>query len=295
VTTRLSPRHPFSVLRARYLFAWGLVVAIALQIVLNIAGDRGPSTETLTNMLRVFSLALVVVVIARIARLDWRRVFGPPLTRDAVPLLATAVPVNILVILLLLSSGSFLIYLPLSYVAPEFVERWLLTVPAGYIVKTPEQLGWLVVLGVIIAPVVEEVLFRGLLLQRWAHRWGTFNGVLLSSALFAFGHNEWVGHFFSGALFAVLYLHTRQLWVPIAAHMLNNLIAIVPFGLYELRHPSKNTSMTLAQLSAEIPSALLKLTLGVVLLAMYVHLYWPGDKLRAALNAPLPYDENASR
>jgi membrane protease YdiL (CAAX protease family) len=147
----------------------------------------------------------------------------------------------------------------------------------------------------VFAPIIEEVLFRGLLLQRWAHRWGTLNGVLLSSALFAFGHNEWVGHFVSGVLFSVLYLHTRTLWVPIAAHTLNNLIAIVPFGLYELRHPSKATAMTLTQLSAEVPSSILKLTLGVVLLGVYVQLYWPGDTLRAALTGPLPYDENAPR
>ena len=269
------------------------MVAAALQIVLKVAGKDGPANSFLIDLLRLSGLLLVVVLITRFAGLEWRRVFGHRLTRESIPLLATVVPVNILVILMLISGGSFLIYLPLSYVAPEFVERWLLTVPANYIVKTPEQLARLVVLAVVFSPIIEEVLFRGLLLQRWAHRWGTLNGVLLSSALFAFGHNEWVGHFVSGVLFAVLYLHTRTLWVPIAAHTLNNLIAVVPFGLYELSHPSKTTAMTLTQLSAEVPSAILKLTLGVVLLGVYVQLYWPGDTLRAALTGPIPYDENA--
>jgi membrane protease YdiL (CAAX protease family) len=293
--TRGVARDPFSVLRARTIFAAGLVAALGLQLVISATGRNGRAETFSVTMLRILSLVLAVLVLSRMAGLDWRRLFGRPLTRASIPLLATAVPVNIFVILLLLSAGSFLLYLPLSYVAPEFVERWLLTVPAGYIIKTPAQLGRLVVLGVFIAPLLEEVLFRGILMQRWARRWGTLNGVLLSSALFAFGHNEWVGHFLSGVLFAVLYLHTRQLWVPIAAHTLNNLIAVVPFGLYELNHPSKSTSMTLTQLSAEMPSSVLKLMLGVLLLAVYVHLYWPGDTLRAALTGPLPYDENERR
>ncbi|MEO6527380.1 MAG: CPBP family intramembrane glutamic endopeptidase [Gemmatimonadaceae bacterium] len=285
--------HPFDLLLARHLFAAGLAMAMAVRLALHLLGPGDRADRFPVAFLGALTLVLVILAVARRAGVQWRRVFGPGLTRASLPLLASAVPVNILVILMLISGGSFLIYLPLSYVMPEFVERWLLSVPAGYLVKSPEQLARLVVLAVVIAPVVEEVLFRGLLMQRWARRWGTLNGVLVSSALFAFGHNEWVGHFVSGVLFSVLYLHTRQLWVPIAAHALNNFIAIVPLGLYELNHPPKATSMTLVQLEAEIPSAVLKLALGIALLAMYVHLYWPADRLRAALTGPLPYDVNA--
>jgi uncharacterized protein len=291
--TPVGASHPFDLLRARQLFAAGLVTAMGVRLALHVLGPGVRSNTFPAAFLGVLTLVLVILAVARRAGVDWRRVFGPRMTRASVPLLATAVPVNILVILMLISGGSFLIYLPLSYVAPEFVERWLLSVPAGYLVKSPEQLVRLVVLAVFVAPVLEEVLFRGILMQRWARRWGTLNGVLVSSALFAFGHNEWVGHFVTGVLFCVLYLHTRQLWVPIAAHALNNAIAIVPLGLYELDHPPKATSMTLAQLYAEIPSAVFKLVLGVVLLGVYVHLYWPDDRLRAVLNGPLPYDANA--
>jgi membrane protease YdiL (CAAX protease family) len=119
---------------------------------------------------------------------------------------------------MLIASGSVFILLPLSYAAPGFVERFFFTSQPIFVVRSFPQLALLLVIGGVIAPITEEALFRGILMQRWARRWGTLNGVLASSALFALLHQEWLGRFAAGVLLSALYLRTRRLWAPIVAH-----------------------------------------------------------------------------
>src|SRR4051794_27971956 len=144
-------RHPFDRLRVRWLVGACLVALVGTQLALNAAGGGGPhDLSTLVALLS--SQVLVVLLLARFARLDWKRVFGARPTRDAIPLVASAVPVNIVVIAMLISAGSYLLYLPLSLVAPRFVQGWLLSTPVEFITNTPAQLAQLVVLGVVVAP-----------------------------------------------------------------------------------------------------------------------------------------------
>ena len=77
----------------------------------------------------------------------------------------------------------------------------------------------------IVAPVVEELFFRGMLLTRWSLKWGPTAGILASSALFGVLHVGFFGAFAFGVAMCLLYIKTRTLIVPIAAHMLNNLVA----------------------------------------------------------------------
>lgn len=75
----------------------------------------------------------------------------------------------------------------------------------------------------LIAPLFEEVVFRGMIFQRWAYAWKKpFWAVIAASALFSTVH----GHILSSFVFAVtatmLYLYTRSLWAPIAMHLVLN-------------------------------------------------------------------------
>ena len=72
----------------------------------------------------------------------------------------------------------------------------------------------------------EELLFRGYLFQRLVEGWGEFAAILVLSALFGLGHlNNPTATPFSvantvliGILFAVTYLRTRGLWLPLGLH-----------------------------------------------------------------------------
>jgi membrane protease YdiL (CAAX protease family) len=79
--------------------------------------------------------------------------------------------------------------------------------------------------GGVVAPVAEELFFRGLL-YGFFRRWGAAIAVILSTALFALAHpmrglplTQIVG----GLLFASAYEVERNLLVPITIHVLGNL------------------------------------------------------------------------
>ncbi len=80
---------------------------------------------------------------------------------------------------------------------------------------------------IIISPISEELIFRGVFLNRLRLIVPTLFAVLISSLLFAALHS--FGSIFSAFIFAVciaiLYLKTDNIFVPILAHFLNNLLA----------------------------------------------------------------------
>ncbi len=76
------------------------------------------------------------------------------------------------------------------------------------------------------APLAEELVFRGYLLNLWAARWGILPGVLISSAAFGLFHGTSAPFAFPmGILFALVYVKYDSLWPGIALHSLYNFLA----------------------------------------------------------------------
>lgn len=80
---------------------------------------------------------------------------------------------------------------------------------------------------IIVSPISEELMFRGVFLNRLKLIVPTTLAILLSSLLFASLHG--FGSIFSAFIFgvcvAILYLKTDNIFVPMLAHFLNNLLA----------------------------------------------------------------------
>jgi len=77
------------------------------------------------------------------------------------------------------------------------------------------------ILMVLIAPMVEEIVFRGLLYRMLREQWGIVVSVVVSSVFFSMIHQ---GSLISpqlagGIIFALAYERSRSLWVPILLHM----------------------------------------------------------------------------
>src|SRR5262249_9187312 len=82
---------------------------------------------------------------------------------------------------------------------------------------------------IVLGPIVEEILFRGILLSRWSSKWGMRKAALISALAFAIAHADVLGAFFFGLCFTILYLRTQTLLIPIVAHVLNNTIAMANY------------------------------------------------------------------
>ena len=102
------------------------------------------------------------------------------------------------------------------------------------------SIGTLGVMGLALLPAaaIEEIIFRGYLLQTLESWPGWWPAVSLSSLLFgfahianpAFGFLPFVNITLAGLLFAVMYRLTRRLWLPIAYHFMWNFAQGPLFG-----------------------------------------------------------------
>jgi membrane protease YdiL (CAAX protease family) len=84
---------------------------------------------------------------------------------------------------------------------------------------------WFFLVGAILAPLVEEIFFRGFLFQGFRARYGWVPGLLLSSAIFGLAHLDpaaLIPTFILGCLLAFLYQRTNSVWPGVIMHMLVN-------------------------------------------------------------------------
>lgn len=83
----------------------------------------------------------------------------------------------------------------------------------------------------LLAPVAEELFFRGFFYTALRQRLGIAAAVTISSLVFAIGHIDSLGvvaaSFIMGVAIALAYEYTRSLWVAIAIHVFNNSLATV--------------------------------------------------------------------
>jgi len=97
------------------------------------------------------------------------------------------------------------------------------------IAREPGFVGSLLAMAVL-APLVEELVFRGLLYGWLAGRWGTIVAWIVSSLAFAAAHVEPAHAILVlplGLWFGWLRRRTDSLWPSLVAHMVNNGLAVV--------------------------------------------------------------------
>ena len=133
----------------------------------------------------------------------------------------------------LIGGGIFFAYIYfgcLSTVAPEYVEGILNDDSVQLVLEGKHQalINGLIALNlVILAPVCEEIVFRGFLFTRWRRKWGPGRASFCSSVLFALLHPDILGAFVFSLAMCAMYIRFRSLIVPMLAHASNNLIALI--------------------------------------------------------------------
>lgn len=106
-----------------------------------------------------------------------------------------------------------------------FPEEWY-----ENILKNLGHGGWALVAPVLIAPVIEELLFRGVIQTPATEKFGAFKGILLASAVFGIVHGvpqQVINCFVVGIILGYVYYKTRSLTPVIILHFINNSVAMI--------------------------------------------------------------------
>lgn len=133
---------------------------------------------------------------------------------------------------------------------------------------------------VLVAPLIEELFFRGLLYQRWARSWGRPRWALAASAIaFAAVHGNVVGTLLFAVVATFLYLQSRSLWAPVVFHAAAN-------GLAALGGLPIESGFEAVGIRSEQTIGMWCFALAIPLLGWFL---WNRSSF---LSEPLPYIEN---
>ncbi len=237
---RTRVRTPLSAVRSPYglwiaLFSVAIFTAPNLVLV-GVAGTDAVETVAIEssglivlNLLVGLVLQLVVFAVALLPLLaagrPYNRLLGPTRTTGAMVAIGLASGVAVAVLAYALNAIVVLLT-----GAEEPVQQQLLQdALAGGL-----PLVLVSVLAVIVAPLVEEVIFRGVLFRAMADRINLGVALVLSSAIFAVIHVEvvlsqpaaLVGLFVVGFVLAVAFHLTGNIMVPILGHAVFNAISL---------------------------------------------------------------------
>lgn len=234
----------------------------------------------------LYSQLLLAVVIALTAvfpkRLPIRKIIGEePPKRDLLSgLILTAY------LYVLAWPAAYILFLPLSFWIPDFVQYWYIDI--GDLVyfddeRFPLTINLLSVVSLcVLAPLIEEFAFRGVLLHRWAHKYDLKSAVISTSLVFAVVHSDPLGAFFFGIGMCVLYLRTQSLILPMVCHGVYNLVVwLIELG-YKLEF-GLEYRYTLEEFQSEWPIALTAL----FVIAIWTTVYLKRDRPDVALRLPI--------
>ncbi|ALS74942.1 hypothetical protein AUC31_06750 [Planococcus rifietoensis] len=134
-------------------------------------------------------------------------------------------PIVGLTFLLLVFSMSvyWLLLRGLMATAPALVNLFLTPQPL------PDAVWYLAATGVIvavIAPIAEEFVFRGVLLNQLMNVFGLWKGIGITSLIFAVFHLNFFGAFLFAVIASLLYVKSGNLLAPILLHSANNTLAV---------------------------------------------------------------------
>lgn len=127
-------------------------------------------------------------------------------------------------------------------------------------------------IGVILAPIIEEFLFRGVILTRFTLKWGIKKAVLASSVIFGLLHADFIGAFIFALVMCILYIKTATLIIPIMAHMLNNMLA---YGAQILSNINQQNITMSAAPHPNIGVAAFLLIIAGIIIFYFLYRNWP--------------------
>jgi len=220
---------PFSIIKGRYIVLIWLLPFIympGIEVILDYFIDSSSEWYWYDIIYLYYYhsfVAIFTIILIYFGKPNWLAMLGKIEQKELLPSLKFTAFIFIFSI-----ATAYLLFYPLSFIIPEFVQYWFIDIPSsiypskGTYPIIPNLLSFISL--VIIAPFIEEFIFRGLLLHRWQKKWDLKYAILLSSFLFGIVHPDPIGAIAFGIAMCVIYLKTQSLWVPIICHATNNLV-----------------------------------------------------------------------
>ncbi|MBW9146181.1 CPBP family intramembrane metalloprotease [Clostridium sp. CM027] len=112
---------------------------------------------------------------------------------------------------------------------PNFIKQSFEELPSSPIIS--------IFSDIVVAPIYEEIVFRGILLKGMTKKINPTIALVASALLFALVHMnipKGINAFFLGLVVGVIYLRTGSIYLSIFAHLVNNILAILVSPLFSL-------------------------------------------------------------
>lgn len=293
-TASASEKLGFHKIKSRYIFLWLLLFYLIFASVYGLLSNLFPNLPGFEDPL--VDQILYSCSFISLCYLFWRKFQGSGLKpRQLLGNLRPSYPwwslLRLAVVLLLFSmSAALLSFYSLSLVAPGVFESFMESIAQqdtqGSAIPLIYRI-WETVNYTIVAPITEEFIFRGVLLHRLATKWNLTAGIWLSSIIFGLMHPNPIGIAIVGAAWALLYLKTKTLVVPIVAHSMNNTIVVVGEWLSTFNQETSNVAESASDITGyDWLMAFLLLMVSLPFVLNFMYRRFPKK------DQPLPYAMN---
>ncbi len=189
----------------------GVVLLILLSIGMLAAVFLGANAQFLQNSGVLFLELIYVLPVALIFL--WRRIHWKYLGFGKFTLNAIGMGCGLLLgaYVIIIAHNALLSLFGISPQGDQIIE----------IFKQLESPVWFFITGAVVAPIVEEIFFRGFLFQGFRQKYGWMPAVFLSSAIFGAAHLDPVSlipTFVLGCVLAYVYHRSNSVWPGILFH-----------------------------------------------------------------------------
>lgn len=285
-----SEENPFQYIKFRQivLCLFLIIIGLAIQLVVIYLATGHDDPEAIDpvflSILGTLSIGLTIAWIVRrlkLIEIDPNRIIGKlPNSYRWLPI------IGIVIARLIFSLGIFRItYYPVSFIFPSWLEK---TLSDSFLNEAAKSFSptlavvLSIINGLLVSPIFETFIFQGIILHRWAAKWGVRRAVIILSLFYSILHSyNFLGGLSLGLMQNLLYIKSKTLIVPIICRIINNVIGLIVFFL------TLSVENSLDQFRSELRIGIFGVAISAPLLI------WILYKNRIRANEQLPYFANA--
>ncbi len=207
------------ILIASIVLSIAVVAVTALVLLLEgTASSRDIFTVIIALAIPIFDVSLLATTLPYIIR------------KGLVGILGLAIGANLIILGLLWGAGIFAVNLAISYIMTQFLGKYYYSGIYEYFISYPLTKYVLIASAILLAPVAEELYFRGVLYTSLKAKLGVWGGAVLSAVVFAAIHGmpaAFITLLVIGIMLAYVFEKYKSLTPAIVAHLINNSLSVV--------------------------------------------------------------------